>query len=131
MITFMGLHHVSLAVRNLEKARVFYSERLQLKEIQRPPFDSKGIWYAVGEQQLHLLEHPGGDTLRERGIDTIDGHLSVWVKSYQETKDWLDQQEIPYEARPDSIAGFAQIYVLDPDRNIIEFGAPYHETDHL
>lgn len=125
MIHFNGLHHVSLAVRSLDIAKAFYSEKLMLQEIPRPPFNSTGVWYAVGDQQLHLLEHPGGDTLRERGIDTVDGHFAFWVKSHSDTKAWLEEQGIPYEARPDSVAGFAQIYVLDPDRNILEFGAPY------
>ncbi|MEK8127553.1 VOC family protein [Paenibacillus filicis] len=125
MIEFEHLHHVSLAVRELERARKFYSEVLGLKEIQRPPFDSKGIWYAVGPQQLHLLENPAGDTLRESGISTIDGHFAVWVKSYSATIAWLEAASISYEARPDSRAGFAQIFVLDPDHNIIEFDSAY------
>ena len=125
MIQFEGLHHVSLAVRDLEKAKFFYSDVLKFRELPRPPFDSKGGWYAVGNQQRHLLEHPVSDTLRERGIDTTDGHFSIWVKSYRETKEWLDRMNVEYVAKPDSVAGFAQIFVLDPDRNIIEFGAEY------
>ncbi|PAK55435.1 VOC family protein [Paenibacillus sp. 7541] len=125
MIRFQGLHHVSLAVRDLKRAKVFYSEVLKFPELPRPPFNSKGVWYAVGDQQLHLLEHPEGDTLRDRGIDTTDGHFSIWVASFSETKAYLDQTGISYEARADSVAGFAQIFLLDPDRNIIEFAAPY------
>lgn len=125
MIQFERIHHVSLAVRDLDKARAFYSDILKFREIPRPPFQSKGIWYEVGDQQLHLLEHPISDTLRERGMDTTDGHFSIWVKSYSETKAWLDQMGVEYVASPDSVAGFAQIFVLDPDRNIIEFGAEY------
>ncbi|WP_407083035.1 VOC family protein [Paenibacillus polygoni] len=120
------IHHVSLAVRDLTKAHQFYSEKLQLKQITRPPFDSTGVWYAIGEeQQLHLLQHPAGETLRKSGIDTTDGHFAVWVKSYEKTKHWLESVGIPYEARPNSVAGFAQIFILDPDQNIIEFAAPY------
>ena len=47
------------------------------------------------------------------------------MKSYRETKEWLDRMNVEYVANPDSVAGFAQIFVLDPDRNIIEFGAEY------
>ncbi|GAB6929675.1 hypothetical protein JCM10914A_36580 [Paenibacillus sp. JCM 10914] len=125
MIPCKGLHHVSLAVRDLQIAKQFYSDVLRFQELPRPPFDSKGVWYAVGAQQLHLLEHPISDTLRERGIDTTDGHFSIWVTSYSQTKAWLDQAGLHYVANPDSVAGFAQIFVLDPDKNIIEFGAEY------
>ncbi|WP_342554727.1 VOC family protein [Paenibacillus sp. FSL R7-0652] len=125
MIRYAHIHHVSLAVRDLEKAKKFYSGLLGMQEIKRPPFRSTGTWYAIGSQQLHLLQHPDGHTLREAGIDTTDGHFALWVVSYSETIAWLEQQGIDYEARPDSVAGFAQIFILDPDRNIIEFGAPY------
>ncbi|MBB6024093.1 catechol 2,3-dioxygenase-like lactoylglutathione lyase family enzyme [Paenibacillus sp. JGP012] len=125
MIRYAHIHHVSLAVRDLQTAKKFYSGLLGMQEIERPPFRSTGAWYAIGSQQLHLLQHPEGHTLREAGIDTTDGHFALWVVSYSETIAWLEQQGIEYEARPDSVAGFAQIFILDPDRNIIEFGAPY------
>ncbi|MFB5760816.1 VOC family protein [Paenibacillus medicaginis] len=127
MIEFERLHHVSLAVRDLARAKKFYSEMLGFPEIERPPFRSKGVWYAVGaDQQLHLLEHPPGETLRTKGIDTTDGHFAIWVKSHSKTVAWLESIGVNYEARPDSVAGFAQIFILDPDHNIIEFGAPYN-----
>lgn len=126
MIEYAHIHHVSLAVRDLDVAKQFYTGLLGMQEIERPPFRSTGTWYGIGSQQLHLLQHPQGHTLREAGIDTTDGHFAIWVKSHNETIAWLEQQGIEYEARPDSVAGFAQIFVLDPDRNIIEFDAPYH-----
>jgi glyoxylase I family protein len=126
MIEYEALHHVSLAVRDLKQARHFYTNLLKFQEIQRPPFNSKGIWYAVGTtQQLHLLEHPTGETLRKGEIDSVDGHFAIWVKSYHKTIVFLEAASIPHEARPDSLAGFSQIYVLDLDRNIIEFDAAY------
>lgn len=125
MIEYEQLHHVSIAVRDLEQARRFYSEVLHFQEIERPPFKSRGIWYAVGQHQLHLLEHPNGETLRKGEIDSVDGHFAIWVKSYKSTVEWLEKAGVPYEARPQSVAGFAQIYILDLDNNIIEFDAAY------
>lgn len=125
MITFTRIHHVSIAVRDLERARRFYSDVLKLPEIERPPFKSKGIWYAIGDQQLHLIEQPRGETLRAGGIDSTDGHFAVWVASYRDTIAWLEQAAIPYDARPNSVAGFAQIYILDVDNNVIEFDAAF------
>lgn len=125
MIEYVRIHHVSLAVRDLEQAQKFYSEVLHFQEIQRPPFKSKGIWYAVGNHQLHLIEHPDGETLRKSGINSVDGHFAIWVKSYKDTIEWLEKAGLSYEARPQSVAGFAQIYILDLDNNIIEFDAAY------
>jgi glyoxylase I family protein len=125
MIEFERIHHVSLAVRDLAKAKVFYAETLHFQEIERPPFKSNGAWYAVGDQQLHLLEHPKGEALRISGIDSVDGHFAIWVKSYKNTIQFLESVGLPYEARPQSAAGFAQVYILDEDHNIIEFDAEY------
>lgn len=84
----------------------------------------RGFWFAVGEggQQLHLILHPG-ETLRTQGIDTRDGHFALRVDSYTETIRWMEGQGIEYVARPDSSTGFPQIYLLDPDRNVIELNA--------
>lgn len=123
MFTIEGIHHISITVKNLEKAKAFYEQVMGLKEMERPPFDFPGAWYAVGAgQQLHLIVHEG-ETLRQGGIDTRDGHFALRVASYKETKAWLEEQGVPFEARPHAKAGFPQIYVLDPDRNVIELNA--------
>ncbi|OPA77774.1 glyoxalase [Paenibacillus selenitireducens] len=126
MMEYLNIHHVSIAVRDLTRAKQFYSEVLQLQELTRPPFQSKGAWYAIGDQQLHLIECPDGEALREGPINSQDSHFAVWVKSYRDTIAWLEQAGIPYEARPESVAGFSQIYILDVDHHIIEFDAAYH-----
>ncbi|MDQ1912010.1 VOC family protein [Paenibacillus sp. GD4] len=124
MIPVEGLHHVSITVSDLERSKTFYREVIGLQEIARPPFDFPGAWFAMGAagQQLHLIVHEG-ETRRQSGIDTRDGHMAIRVSSYKATRAWLDRQGVAYEARPRAKAGFPQIYVLDPDHNIIEFNA--------
>jgi glyoxylase I family protein len=129
LITYKGIHHVSLCVRDLERSKFFYMEMLGFTEIERPPFDFPGAWIAVGTggQQLHLIVHEG-QTLRQGDMDSRDGHFALRVGSYKGTLERLKQKGITYDARPQSKAGFPQIYVLDPDRNIIEFNAdPFEE----
>ncbi|PUA39803.1 glyoxalase [Paenibacillus elgii] len=126
MIELERMHHVTVATRNLEEAKHFYSEVLQFKELARPPFKSKGVWYDLGEQQLHVVENPRSETLRANGLNSLEGHFSIWVKSYSKTLQWLEEAGIEYEAEPDSAAGFSQIYILDRDNNVIEFAASYH-----
>ena len=115
------IHHVSVAVTELERAARFYEEVLGLERLQRPPFDFPGIWYRIGGtgQQLHLIVHDG-ETLRSGGIDSRDGHFALSIASFDEAIAKLERLGIPYDARPNSKAGFPQIYVLDPDRNVIE-----------
>ncbi|BBH24482.1 hypothetical protein Back11_58270 [Paenibacillus baekrokdamisoli] len=121
MIKHEGIHHISLIVTDLERAKTFYEQILGLCEILRPPFDFPGAWYGIGEdgQQLHLIVHQG-ETNRVGGIDTRDGHFALRVKDYEETIGWLQQHHIAHKANPNSITGFAQIFLLDPDHNVIE-----------
>jgi catechol 2,3-dioxygenase-like lactoylglutathione lyase family enzyme len=130
------LHHVSLTVTDLERSRAFYRDILQLSEIERPPFSFAGAWFGIGEtQQLHLIVHNGATFRGERGIDTRDSHFAVRVASYREAVDHLrskgyreDAAELdPLRMRlqPRAAAGFPQIYILDPDRHVIEINAAH------
>lgn len=49
MIEYAHIHHVSLAVRDLEIAKKFYSGLLGMQEIERPAFRSTGTWYAISD----------------------------------------------------------------------------------
>jgi len=124
MITVEGIHHVSLIVTDLERAKTFYRDVIGLREIERPPFDFPGAWFAVGGtgQQLHLIVHRG-ETKREGGIDTRDGHFALRVTDYDAALAWLERCGVAYKANRESITGFAQIFVLDPDRNVVELNA--------
>ena len=59
------LQHVSLPVPgdadSLAVAREFYGTTLGLEEIARPTvFPGAGIWYAIGDAELHLFSEPSG-----------------------------------------------------------------------
>ncbi len=69
MIEVGGLAHVSIPVRDLNRARAFYGDVLCLTELERPAFRFEGAWYQVGDQQLHLIVHPGSRT--DRGTTDI------------------------------------------------------------
>jgi len=129
-----AIHHVSLGVTDLERSRRFYSEILGLEEITRPPFNFPGAWFAAGEsQQLHLIVHPNATLRTGKGLDTRDGHFAVRVASYRQTVDYLRSKGYGESAeneqfqrmilQPHATAGFPQIYILDPDRNVIEINA--------
>ena len=124
------LHHVSIPVSDLERARQFYRDVLGLTEISRPSFRLPGAWFRIGEtQELHLIAGNSDATFRgTRGLDPNDAHFAVRVgdheqvlellrgKGYRENADDHD----PMAMRTSTGAGYPQLYILDPDRNVIE-----------
>jgi glyoxylase I family protein len=122
MITYQAIHHISLNVTNLERSTHFYCELLGFIVIDRPPIQSQGIWLGIGHsgQQIHLIVHEQA-TLRSRSIDPLDNHFAILVNDYKQTIEWLQSSNIPYIARPNSPAGYNQIFIEDPDHNMIEF----------
>jgi catechol 2,3-dioxygenase-like lactoylglutathione lyase family enzyme len=118
------LHHVSLSVTDLARAKQFYGQVLGLQEISRPPFDFLGAWYQLGDRQLHLIVHPGTRTLRgTTTIESREGHFGVRVRSYRETLEHLKKQGVAYRDRPRNLTPWPQLYVTDPDGNVIELNA--------
>jgi catechol 2,3-dioxygenase-like lactoylglutathione lyase family enzyme len=124
MLVVETLHHVSLAVTDLERSRHFYGRLLGLVEITRPPFDFAGAWYLLGDRQLHLIVNPSAATLRgSNALDSRDGHCAFRVRSYRETLDHLRTHGIACRERPQNPTPWPQIYVVDPDGNVVELNA--------
>jgi glyoxylase I family protein len=119
-----GLHHVTIAVRDLEGAKHFYGEILGLREIERPGLDSSGVWYALGERELHLTVNAGADTLRDnREPSSRDGHFALRVSDWEATVEHLRAHGIEVLARPQNATPWKQAYVADPDGNVVELNA--------
>jgi catechol 2,3-dioxygenase-like lactoylglutathione lyase family enzyme len=132
MFTIESIHHVSLPVTELERSKQFYQEVLGLTEINRPPFDFPGAWYQLGDRQLHLIVHNNSTFREKKTVDSRDIHFAVRVNSYRETREFLRSKGFHSEAddefkkmkeSPHSTAGWPQLYIMDPDRNVIELNA--------
>lgn len=128
-----AIHHVSLTVSDLERSRIFYREVLGLAEIARPNFPFPGAWFQLGgSQQLHLIVHPNSTFRTGKPLDGRDNHFAVRVKDYWGTAEFLRglgySEDAADELRklivqPHATAGFPQLYILDPDRHVIEINA--------
>jgi catechol 2,3-dioxygenase-like lactoylglutathione lyase family enzyme len=129
-----SIHHVSLTVTDLERSRAFYREILGLREVPRPPFDFPGAWFQLGEhQQLHLIVHTNPSFRTGKPLDSRDIHFAVRVEDYWATAEFLRSRGYREEAssgdlmclkiNPRATAGFPQMYILDPDRHVIEINA--------
>jgi glyoxylase I family protein len=131
-LEYETLHHVAIVVSDLARAKDFYGNLLGLQEIARPAFPFDGAWYRVGDRDFHLIVTSDPTFRTGKRIDTQDGHLAFRVKSfkralaYLESKGFRTTNDEPgrsMRVNPDSVAGFPQIHIMDPDRNMIEINA--------
>ncbi len=133
MLEIETLHHITLTVTDLDRSKRFYAEVLGLREIPRPPFDFPGCWFALGDRQLHLIQRSDGTTRGARGLDSRDVHFAIRVRNFEETvlalrskgyrEDRPNDDLMKIKVSPGATAGFPQIFILDPDRHVIEINA--------
>ena len=130
----LALHHVSVVVTDLPRSLAFYQKLFGLTTIERPPFKSVGAWLACGTLQVHLILNPPG-SFRTGNIASDDCHFAFRTDDFDGAlatltangfrEDAAEDDSMRVMGRRNGPAGFPQLYLLDPDRNIIEInGAP-------
>ena len=133
MVT-VNLHHVAVIVTDLERSAAFYQELFGLRQIERPPFSISGMWLGVGALQVHLTVYPEGN-FRKGLVNTDDTHFAFNTADFEGFVARAKEMGFKEEAAEDDplrlivrrrgAAGFPQVYLIDPDHNIIEVnGAP-------
>jgi glyoxylase I family protein len=128
------LHHVSIVAIDLERSIAFYRDLFDVERIERPPFPTAGAWFVSGGVQFHIIVYVPG-SFRTGNVDTADLHFAfrtddfdgfmskLAARGFHEDGDEGDLKHII--VRRSGLAGFSQVYLLDPDRNIVEVnGAP-------
>ena len=129
----LSLHHVSIDVRDLDRALGFYRDILGLVPLSRPDFPVKGAWLTCGDRQVHLVVHEGEAFRQSLTVDNNDGHFAMNTDDFEGVVQLFERHgysEAPADGEANRLlvkrtgaAGFAQLYVLDPDRNVVEINA--------
>jgi catechol 2,3-dioxygenase-like lactoylglutathione lyase family enzyme len=121
----VALDHVRVAapVGSERDARAFYGAILGLEAVEQPGFLAArgGVWFRVGEQELHV-------GVMDEFAPARKAHSAFRVSSVEE----LERLAERLEARgvsvarpdPDEIPGTARIHAFDPWGNRIELVAP-------
>ena len=118
-----GVHHVSLVVGDIQRAREFYGDLVRLPEISRPDFGVPGAWFQAGPVQLHLIEPPPeADAGRPpREFSVFAAHVAFEIEDADAVA--KDLAAAGYDVRGVGSPG-GQLFVRDPDGNLVEFIAP-------
>ncbi len=109
--------HTAILVSDLEAAEQFYSKVLGLSKVDRI-LKYPGVWYQVGEYQIHLILHPQLKTeLQNPAKWGRNPHIALAVSNLDEAKERLQTSGYPMQM---SASGRAALFTQDPDGNIIE-----------
>ncbi|NJL47393.1 MAG: glyoxalase [Leptolyngbyaceae cyanobacterium SM2_5_2] len=117
MISIQAPLHVALNVSNLALAEAFYGGILGLTPVERP-LSFPGLWYQVGEFQIHLIVAEGYQ-IQPRNLEKWgrNAHLALAVENLAAAKAALVEAGYPMQT---SASGRAALFTQDTDGNILE-----------
>lgn len=109
--------HAAVLVADLERAEKFYSDILGLEKIDRD-LNYPGIWYRVGDYQIHLMVDEQAKTeLCNSKKWGRNPHLALGVADLKGAIAILSEHHYPFQM---SSSGRSSLFVRDPDGNVLE-----------
>ena len=119
--------HVSVTVTDIAAADRFYGETIGLPRLPRPDFGFPGSWFGLGNGlELHLIVNEGlrrPDAERRR-FEVKYPHFAIAVEDADRTRGALVAAGLAVDELYSSPTGLRQLFVKDPDGNMVEFIGP-------
>ena len=120
MLKIEGINHATFPITDVEKAKEFYGKVLGLKELPRPEIPGvRGAFFACGGGEIHLGEKDS-EYMRKNIPINLMPHVALTVESVEEVKKTLKEAGISYFEFARNPLGRNQIFVQDPDGNVLE-----------
>ena len=115
--SILGLDHVQLAMPRGQEdsARQFYAGILGLTEVEKPPnlAERGGVWFALGEQQLHL-------GVEDEFRPARKAHPAILIRGISALRETLKSRGFA-TVDDEPLAEFHRFHVTDPFGNRLEF----------
>ena len=122
MASIEGVHHVNLAVTDLDGARHFYADLLGLTELHRPEVGGRGAWFDLGGTQLHLSVVEAMPPRTMVGLPHLA--LRLTAGEFRPYIDDLRRRDVAFvgdlRTRVTEGREWSNIFCTDPDGNAIE-----------
>lgn len=119
MARIIRLLHASLLIADVARSRAFYEGILGLvPDTGRPDLGFPGVWYRLGDAEIHLICQPNPDPVKGRPEHGgRDRHTALGVEGWDELRARLDATGMSYTL---SRSGRKALFVRDPDGNALE-----------
>jgi len=118
----LNIHHVSFIIQDCARSQQFYQQIFGLSPApNRPDLKFPGIWYQLGDLQLHLLQcdNPYSEAkLPEHG--GRDRHLALETDEFELILSRLEKHKVVLTW---SKSGRKAVFFRDPDSNVIELNS--------
>ena len=123
-----SFNHIAREVRNLEKSKEFYVDILGFDVVPRPAFDCQGYWLSGYGLSLHLVLTTVPEERKRVKINRVRhftsalprvDHFAFITEDILYVKDMLDDAKVYYKYVLGPV-GIQQIFLFDPDGNVIE-----------
>ncbi|MFI5282306.1 MAG: VOC family protein [Candidatus Dormibacterales bacterium] len=114
------LNHVSVSASDMDASIRFYEEVFGLKRMPTPNFGFPTCWLKVGDQQLHLFQRAGSAPVHHHFALAVADFEAVYRKA-QALRAFDESTGGHIRELPD---GSVQMYLRDPDGNLVEVDFP-------
>lgn len=119
-VNVIGVQHLAINVTDLDAAKTFYGEILQLPELERPAGVAeqfRSVWYLLGNAELHVVENPEFRPLKS----PLGPHFAISCADFATASEKLAASEASVVFGPEKgVDGINRIVLKDPTGNIIE-----------
>jgi catechol 2,3-dioxygenase-like lactoylglutathione lyase family enzyme len=124
-VRIVGLDHLVLTVRDLERTLDFYREVLGMSVSS---FEGGRLALKFGSQKINL--HQAGEELSPHADHPVSGSADLCFVTDRPIAEWVDHLaglDVPLVAGPvpqtGALGPMASVYVRDPDGNLVEIAS--------